>query len=287
VPDVHDVCDAVGVATDQGSGDTTGKGGRAATVPAAVDRPARAVYADLRYRDVFWARRPYEDAADRDALRALLPRGGGRLLDVGAGYGRLVEGYDAFERIVLLDASSVHVEAARERFAADPRVSVIEADAAAMPLDDASVDVAVCIRLVHHFEDPRPVLDEIARVLRPGGVLVLEAANKRNAKAIARWLLRRQRWSPFAAGPVAYRPLHHDHAPADIERWLTEAGFRVERRLAVSLFRASGITSRLGPQALVRLERPFRAVLAPLTPGPSLFLRARRTRTAKVSRARS
>ncbi len=236
----------------------------------------RAVYADLRYRDVFWAERPYEDLADRAALRALLPSRGERLLDIGAGYGRLVDEYGAFGEVVLVDASTVHVEAARERFAGQPRVTVLEADAAALPLDDASMDVAVCIRLVHHLEDPRPVLREIGRVLRPGGVLVLEVANKRNAKAVARWLLGRQSWSPFAAGPATYRPFHHDHAPTDVERWLRDAGLRVERRRTVSLFRARWLTRRVPATTLVGLERPLQAVLAPLAPGPSLFVRARR-----------
>ena len=242
-----------------------------ATAPA-----PRAVYADLRYRDVFWARRPYEDAADRAALRAMLPRRGGRLLDVGAGYGRLVDEYEAFAEVVLLDASAVHVEAARRRLASDPRISVMEADASAIPLGDETVDVVVCVRLLHHLEDPRPVLREIGRVLRPGGTLVLEVANKRNAKAIARWLLRRQAWSPFAPGPATYRPLHHDHAPADLERWLAEAGLRIERRRTVSLFRARPVTARFHAATLVRLERPLQSLLAPLTPGPSLFVRARR-----------
>lgn len=239
-------------------------------------RPPRAVYADLRYRDVFWAERPYEDAADRAALRALLPRRGGRLLDVGAGYGRLVGEYAGFDEIVLLDASAVHVEAARERHAGDGRVRVLEADAAAIPLADATVDVVVCIRLLHHLEDPRPVLREIARVLRPGGVLVLEVANKRNAKAVARWLLRRQAWSPFGPGPVSYRPLHQDHAPGDIDRSLAEAGLRIERRRTASLFRWRPLTERVPAATLIRAERPLQRLLAPLTPGPSLFLRARR-----------
>lgn len=243
---------------------------------AAPRPPARAVYADLRYRDVFWAERPYEDAADRAALRAMLPRPGGRLLDVGAGYGRLVNEYAGFGEIVLLDASPVHVEAARERHSADPRITVVEADAAAMPLEDGSVDVVVCIRLLHHLEDPSPVVREIGRVLRPDGVLILEVANKRNAKAVARWLLGRQSWSPFRPGPATYKAFHHDHAPGDVACWLAEAGLRVERRRTVSLFRFRPLTRRFEPAALVRLERPLQSLLGPLTPGPSLFVRARR-----------
>jgi ubiquinone/menaquinone biosynthesis C-methylase UbiE len=249
--------------------------------PGTGGRPPRAVYADLRYRDVFWAERPYEDAADRAALRAMLPRRGGRLLDVGAGYGRLVDEYAGFGEVVLLDASAVHVGAARERHAGDRRVSVLEADASAIPLGDASVDVVVCVRLLHHLEDPSPVIREIGRVLRPGGILVLEVANKRNAKAVARWLLRRQSWSPFGPGPATYKAFHHDHAPADVERWLAEAGLRVERRRTVSIFRLRPLTRRFEPDQLVRIERPLQSLLAPLTPGPSLFVRARRVSPAR------
>ncbi|HYM82810.1 MAG TPA: methyltransferase domain-containing protein, partial [Candidatus Dormibacteraeota bacterium] len=207
---------------------------------------------------------------------ALLPSRGRSLVDVGAGYGRLVDEYAGYDRIVLVDASAVHVEVARERFGADPRISVMEADAAAIPLDDGSVDAVVCVRLLHHFEDPGPVVREIGRVLRPGGVAVLEVANKRNAKALARWLLRRQAWSPFEPGPATYKPFHHDHAPRDVERWLREAGMRIERRLTVSLFRWRPLTDRVPADTLARVERPLQRLLSPLAPGPSLFVRARR-----------
>jgi hypothetical protein len=51
------------------------------------------------------------------------------------------------------------------------------------------------------------VIAELGRVVAPGGVLVLEYANKRNLKSIARRLLGRQSWSPFEPGAVEYKPL--------------------------------------------------------------------------------
>ena len=76
----------------------------------APDRPVAnpaaaplATYEDLRYRDVFWASRAYEDACDRIALRALLSAAGSlsrrdraaplRLIEAGAGFGRLATEY--------------------------------------------------------------------------------------------------------------------------------------------------------------------------------------------------
>jgi hypothetical protein len=59
------------------------------------EAPAPPIY-DLSYRDEFWASRDYEDRCDRLALRALLPASGGHLLDLGAGFGRLVDEYQQF-----------------------------------------------------------------------------------------------------------------------------------------------------------------------------------------------
>jgi SAM-dependent methyltransferase len=244
-----------------------------------------ATYEDLGYRDVFWASRAYEDACDRVALRALLagcvdpssraePRG--RLIEVGAGFGRLADEYGAFAEVVLVDASEVHVGAARERLSADPRIGVRLGDALALPADDRAFDAAVMVRVLHHFADPEPVLRELGRVVRPGGALILEYANKRNLKAIARHLLGRQERSPFEPGSVEYKPFHHDHAPVSVQRALRRAGFRVERIRAVSLFRTPLLTRHLPTGLLVGVEARLQAPLGEVTPGPSVFVLARR-----------
>ena len=186
-------------------------------MPPDAGRP-RATYEDLGYRDVFWSARRYEDSCDRIALRALLPPGGGRLIEVGAGFGRLASEYSGFAEVVLLDSSEVHVDAAREALAADARFSVVLGDALALPYPDGHFDAAVCVRVLHHFAEPAPLIAELGRVVRPGGTVVLEYANKRNLKAIARRLLGRQSWSPFETGSVQYKPFHFDHSPVEVRR---------------------------------------------------------------------
>jgi SAM-dependent methyltransferase len=54
-----------------------------------------------------------------------------------------------------------------------PEVSFTEADARSMPLADSSVDTVVCALALAHVEDLGPVFAEFARVLRPGGHLVI------------------------------------------------------------------------------------------------------------------
>jgi ubiquinone/menaquinone biosynthesis C-methylase UbiE len=237
---------------------------------------ALATYEDLGYRDVFWATRSYEDACDRIALRALLPPSGDRLIEAGAGFGRLADEYGGYSEVMLLDASDVHVAEARRATAERPGFRVELGDVLSLPAPDAWFDAAVMIRVLHHFPDPEPVLRELGRVVKPGGVLILEYANKRNLKSIARRLLRRQSWSPFGPGSVAYKPFHHDHAPVSVRRALRKAGFEVERTRAASLFRLPLLTRRLPPALLARLEAPLQEPLGSITPGPSVFVLARR-----------
>ena len=236
-----------------------------------------ATYEDLGYRDVFWAARAYEDMCDRIALRALLPLSGGRIIEVGAGFGRLAGEYAGYDSVVLLDSSEVHVAAAAETVGGDSRYDVRLGDATALPFPDYHFDAAVCVRVLHHFDDAVPVIRELGRVVRPGGVVVLEYANKRNLKSIARHLMGRQDWSPFETGSVTYKPFHHDHAPVDIRRALRGAGFTVERVRSASLFRVPSLTRRLSPRRLAQLEGLLQEPLGSITPGPSVFVLARRT----------
>src|SRR5205807_7674851 len=129
---------------------------------------------------------------------ALLPSTGDRLIEVGAGFGRLADEYRGYRSVVLFDSSPELLGAGRERLGSDPRLEFVQGDANALPFPDGSFDALLCVRVVHHFVDPARAFAEFARVLRPGGVLVVEFANKRNLKSVLRYALRRQAWSPFS-----------------------------------------------------------------------------------------
>ncbi len=115
-------------------------------------------------------------AAAEAALLGLVGPSVGRLLDIGTGTGRLLEllGPRA-ERAVGIDASRAMLALARSRLArADlGHCTVRLADMYRLPMPDATFDLATAQMVLHHAEDPAGVLAEAARVLRPGGLLVI------------------------------------------------------------------------------------------------------------------
>jgi SAM-dependent methyltransferase len=112
-------------------------------------------------------------AVPRETATRLLGDGPGRLLDVGCGTG--AHGVDFAKRgwtVTGVDESADMLRLARER-----GLDVRQADAAALPFDDATFDAAVSLWIHTDVEDFTGVLREIARVLRPGGMFVYVGAH--------------------------------------------------------------------------------------------------------------
>jgi ubiquinone/menaquinone biosynthesis C-methylase UbiE len=101
-------------------------------------------------------------------------RGDERALDVGCGTGALAFALAPLVgEVVALDSNPEFVAAAREL--APPNVAVLEGDATALPFEAFSFDLAGCMRVLHHAHRPELVVAELARVVRPGGrVLVVD-----------------------------------------------------------------------------------------------------------------
>jgi ubiquinone/menaquinone biosynthesis C-methylase UbiE len=110
--------------------------------------------------------------------RAFDVRGCKRILDVGCGNGRytrfLLRRADPDAMITGFDLSQKMLRRARRRVASD-RVSFVAADLTHMPYADGTFDAVVCGWVLEHLPDPRPGLRELARVMRPGGRLLLMA----------------------------------------------------------------------------------------------------------------
>jgi ubiquinone/menaquinone biosynthesis C-methylase UbiE len=158
----------------------------------------------------------------RKALAELRPTADDRLLDVACGAGGLVlDVAPGVDRAVGVDLSEGMLEIARSRLgAADtrlPNVEFLVGPSDALPFDDGSFTALVCTTALHHFPDPQRSIDEMARVLAPGGRVVIGDACRDSTPAkLADPLFRR-----FEAGHVGLQ------RKRDIAAMLTRAGLSV------------------------------------------------------------
>jgi ubiquinone/menaquinone biosynthesis C-methylase UbiE len=128
----------------------------------------------------------------RDAVSLGVPPRG-KVLDVGTGPGyvaievaRLLQGTGS--QVVGMDLSGPMLALAAGNAASVGLNGVLTwraGDAKAMPFDDGEFDLIVCNDSLHHWEDPQPVFDEIARVLKPGGKCLV-----RDSKRLQKWTAR-------------------------------------------------------------------------------------------------
>jgi SAM-dependent methyltransferase len=243
---------------------------------AVAHKPARICdYEGSGYRTAFWEGqgREYEDLAERFALRRLLPPEGERILDIGGGFGRLVDLYDGYKEIVLMDYSRSQLQDAQQRLGRE-RLIYVAANVYEMPFAMGAFDTAVMVRVLHHLSDVPGAMRAIQHVLRPGATFVMEYANKRNLKAILRYALRRQTTSPFTLAPLEFAPLHFDFHPEYVEQSLADAGLHIERQLAVSHFRIAWLKRHVPAHILARADRALQQPLAGLKCTPSMFVRS-------------
>jgi ubiquinone/menaquinone biosynthesis C-methylase UbiE len=141
-----------------------------------VDSPRERVRAEYdalaNVYDRRWGR--YIEASTAATLRRIPRDAGERLLDIGCGTGRLMGrlvGRSPFRELTGVDLSPGMVAQARGRLPASVRLLV--GDAEALPFLPDSFDVIVSVSSFHYWPSPASGLEELRRVLRPGGRLIL------------------------------------------------------------------------------------------------------------------
>lgn len=107
---------------------------------------------------------------------------GGTCLDVGTGIGNNVRTLLRRFRIVnAVDVSARALDVLRRRYANfGDRVVARKMDASALAYSDGSFDLVVCTEVIEHCLDPKSVISECVRVLKPGGFLLASCPNYLN-----------------------------------------------------------------------------------------------------------
>jgi len=139
------------------------------------------------------------------------------VLEAGCG-----EGYGAdliasvARRVVAVDYDAGTVAHVRARY---PRVAVVAANLASLPVPDGSVDVVVNFQVIEHLWDQPQFITECLRVLRPGGQLLMSTPN-------------RITFTPGSDTPV--NPFHTRELNAtELRELLTDGGFRIDGMFGV------------------------------------------------------
>lgn len=149
------------------------------------------------------------EAMARSALPLLEP---GDVLDVASGDGVLAELLAPHShRYVCLDSSTKVVLAASERLRRLANVEVREGDMHALPFDDASFDLAVLMHALTYADHPDKAVAEAARVLRPGGRLLLTSLDKHGHRAVVE----------------AYGHVNLGFSEKELQRFATRAGLEI------------------------------------------------------------
>ena len=94
--------------------------------------------------------------------------------DLGCGTGQVSAAIAPFvRRVVAVDASAAMLQAAKKRLQAFDNVELRRGDLEALPIDDARLDAATLMMVLHHVPEPERALREVGRVLEPGGTLLV------------------------------------------------------------------------------------------------------------------
>ena len=238
-------------------------------------------YNGYDYKKIFWedADREYEDQADRMAIRKLLPKRMNKFADIGGGYGRLANEYLKRAHIVIIfDYSKTELEQAKEVYG--DRIETRSGDIYSLPFKDGELDGLMMVRVTHHLKDMNAAIAELYRVLKPGGVAVIEVANKRTLPKMARYITGRSKVNPFDQKVANYKNIaangFYNYHPKYVENIFAKTGFTIERVLSVSNFRSKGLKKIFGTKNLVKMEDSAQKLLAPIRFAPSIYYKLRK-----------
>lgn len=175
--------------------------------------------------------------------RAVAPKLGERILDIAAGTGTSSAALTRTgARVVAADFSPGMIEVGRHRHAHNPFMTFEQADAMALPFDDASFDAVTISFGLRNVNDPRRALSEFFRVTKPGGrVVICEFSHPRHQLIRSGYHAYLRFGMPVLASLVSSNPAAYGYlmesieawpSPAQLGVWLRDVGYeRVEWRM--------------------------------------------------------
>jgi ubiquinone/menaquinone biosynthesis C-methylase UbiE len=199
-----------------------------------------------------------EAAESRVVFELAGPLSGKRVLDVGTGDGTYaIEAGVRGAAVTALDTSPAMLQAAGDRAGRrGVSIELCEGDVQALPFDPERFDVVLAVTVLCSVDDVASAFRELARVLAPGGRLVVGELGRRStwaAKRRLQSLVRKTFWTSTRFW-----------TPRELQRELTDAGLRVEATRGAVYFPPLG--------GIARVMAPFDPALARLRGFGAAFL---------------
>lgn len=239
---------------------------------------------DFDYED-YWRGRDYENLSEAICLKEFFKRIPNKsdkiLVEVGAGFGRLTCLYHTlFKKSILVEPAGKLRKLAINRLKNYKNVKFLGGEAEKIPLGNDFCDIVLVVRVAHHLVYLDKAVKEIKRILKPGGFLALEFANKIHFRAVLRGLISlnpsilnhesidRRSKEVKTRGAIPFM----NHHPARVLKVLAKEGFKIISKRSVSNFRFPVLKKILPLGWLLKIEGFLQPELAKISFGPSIFL---------------
>lgn len=238
----------------------------------------------------YWIGREYEHKSEILAIKSFLSKIKKikTILEIGAGFGRLAPVY-AFraKKIILSDPSARTLKVARETFKLKRNFKYIHSslENLSSKVRPKTIDLIVLVRVLHHLHDIKKAFRIMNKVLKPGGYLIFEFANKKHLKATVKNVLKGNFffYKDLATADIRSRrainrgtlPFLNYH-PEKIKSILSEYGFEVIDKKSVSNIRSSFLKRIFSTELLLFFEKTLQTPFSLFDFGPSIFVLARK-----------
>ncbi|MFN4110830.1 MAG: class I SAM-dependent methyltransferase [Ignavibacteria bacterium] len=153
----------------------------------------------------------YSEAVRKKALEIANVESGKIAADIGAGTGFITEGLVAAGlRVIAVDQSEAMLLEMKKKFTGIKGIDYRAGGSGNLPIQNESIDYAFANMYLHHVESPPREIEEMTRILKPGGKLVITDLDEHSYEFLR--TEQHDRWLGFKR--------------RDIERWLNDAGLK-------------------------------------------------------------
>lgn len=236
----------------------------------------------------YWSGREYEHEAEMVAMRAFMRRIPKlkTIVEIGAGYGRLVPSYYfRAKKIILSDPSGRLLKIARARLK-NKGVVFIQSNIENLhpKIRRNSSDLIILVRVLHHINDVDRAFEIVKKITKKGGYLILEFANKRHLKATVSEFFHGNFTFPLDIFPKEIKSdkerkktiAFFNYHPDVIKEKLKNIGYELIEIRSVSNIRSALLKKFTTNETLLSIERILQRPLSYICFGPSIFILAKR-----------